>query len=383
MAPEEAIMATLNLGRNDRCWCGSGKKYKRCHLDRGRMQPLRPDQIDSRFRGAYSEEYCLHPDAPGQCSPTFINAHTVQNHGQLDRISENGHVMGVDRSSYLNYSKGRPPFVPIGVNEASTYRCFCHKHDCETFRPIEGVKAGFQFTPEQWFLLGYRAVCRGVYLARQQLKTIPLLRDLDRGEPIGDQQRIQNEVSKWEDGVRATQEVFEQLKRCYDDVLRNKGFGDLAFFALELDKVPDILGSNVFRPTCDFAGNRLQSLARGSPSDVLTFSLIATSGEGGAAAFVWHKQHDKACRAFVTSLRNLPANEIPHAITRVAFSFCENSYFSPLWWNGLSPETREALIRRFREGLRGHNNSSLMHDGVRAVGWSVTGFRQSEVVAGS
>ena len=23
----------LSLGRNDVCWCGSGKKYKKCHLD--------------------------------------------------------------------------------------------------------------------------------------------------------------------------------------------------------------------------------------------------------------------------------------------------------------------------------------------------------------
>jgi uncharacterized protein YecA (UPF0149 family) len=22
-----------NLGRNERCWCGSGRKYKTCHLD--------------------------------------------------------------------------------------------------------------------------------------------------------------------------------------------------------------------------------------------------------------------------------------------------------------------------------------------------------------
>jgi SEC-C motif len=22
------------MGRNERCWCGSGKKYKKCHLDR-------------------------------------------------------------------------------------------------------------------------------------------------------------------------------------------------------------------------------------------------------------------------------------------------------------------------------------------------------------
>ena len=28
--PKEA--GRQNLGRNDLCWCGSGKKYKRCHL---------------------------------------------------------------------------------------------------------------------------------------------------------------------------------------------------------------------------------------------------------------------------------------------------------------------------------------------------------------
>jgi len=22
----------INLGRNELCWCGSGKKYKKCHL---------------------------------------------------------------------------------------------------------------------------------------------------------------------------------------------------------------------------------------------------------------------------------------------------------------------------------------------------------------
>ncbi|MBW1744519.1 MAG: SEC-C domain-containing protein [Deltaproteobacteria bacterium] len=27
--PEEAP----KLGRNDPCWCGSGKKYKKCHLE--------------------------------------------------------------------------------------------------------------------------------------------------------------------------------------------------------------------------------------------------------------------------------------------------------------------------------------------------------------
>ncbi len=23
----------MNLNRNDQCWCGSGKKYKKCHIE--------------------------------------------------------------------------------------------------------------------------------------------------------------------------------------------------------------------------------------------------------------------------------------------------------------------------------------------------------------
>lgn len=31
LGPEEH--AIPNLGRNERCWCGSGLKYKACHLE--------------------------------------------------------------------------------------------------------------------------------------------------------------------------------------------------------------------------------------------------------------------------------------------------------------------------------------------------------------
>ena len=32
------------LGRNELCWCGSGKKYKRCHLDKdAHKQRMRND----------------------------------------------------------------------------------------------------------------------------------------------------------------------------------------------------------------------------------------------------------------------------------------------------------------------------------------------------
>ena len=33
-------------GRNDACWCGSGKKYKKCHLD-----------IDERLQSLYDQGF--------------------------------------------------------------------------------------------------------------------------------------------------------------------------------------------------------------------------------------------------------------------------------------------------------------------------------------
>jgi hypothetical protein len=43
------------LGRNDRCWCGSGKKYKTCHLasDERKRSAERAAMSDSRRGGMF------------------------------------------------------------------------------------------------------------------------------------------------------------------------------------------------------------------------------------------------------------------------------------------------------------------------------------------
>jgi preprotein translocase subunit SecA len=41
-APEEPVKQTVRAdkrpGRNDPCWCGSGKKYKACHMREDEMK---------------------------------------------------------------------------------------------------------------------------------------------------------------------------------------------------------------------------------------------------------------------------------------------------------------------------------------------------------
>ena len=54
------------MGRNDPCWCGSGKKYKKCHLGRNRPHELRRRSRSSgrRFGPILHSQACASvPDA--------------------------------------------------------------------------------------------------------------------------------------------------------------------------------------------------------------------------------------------------------------------------------------------------------------------------------
>ncbi|MGQ9696115.1 MAG: SEC-C metal-binding domain-containing protein [Thermodesulfobacteriota bacterium] len=41
----KATSKKAELGRNDICWCGSGKKYKRCHLEKDAYQKRMRDDL--------------------------------------------------------------------------------------------------------------------------------------------------------------------------------------------------------------------------------------------------------------------------------------------------------------------------------------------------
>ncbi len=351
---------SVKIGRDDPCWCGSKKEFKLCHCDRHTMIALKEYEIDQELAKIHTRQCCLHPSAPDGCSPNIINGHTLQNHGQLNQIAIDGHVYGVYRR-YMDYVKKKPPFQLIGLDKASTFRFFCSEHDNATFRPIETQP--IEFTPEQCFLLGYRALCRDVYLAARVLEEIPLYRERDRGKPLAEQQRIQANVTAEAENRKLRLKVVQDAKVHYDAVLQKKTFGDIRFSRFEIEPRPDILVSSALLPIYDFAGTLIPQLP-------LTASLIALPGSGGALVFAWHKQHGETSNAFVDSLLSLPATDLPHAITRLAFSL-ENTFISPVWWESLPGATRLALENRFVAAMAQDDVSALKDDGLRAVNWTV------------
>ncbi|MBN2377185.1 MAG: SEC-C domain-containing protein [Sedimentisphaerales bacterium] len=123
------------LGRNDPCWCGSGEKYKKCHLNRESQQPYKMSDIVEFQKKFSDKKYCMHPEANDEnCKGDICKAHSVQR-ALLDKIAENSHVFGWNLDMLENTSDSKPR--SIGINEASIFTGFCNYHDTKIFEPIE------------------------------------------------------------------------------------------------------------------------------------------------------------------------------------------------------------------------------------------------------
>ena len=173
------------IGRNELCWCHSGKKYKRCHLDRDRLPRKQPWEIAAEQRKHYSgEKYCLHPEAsPTNCSGAIWKAHSLARRTALGAIAEAGHVYGPDYDFMsIARNKGAVTFKRTGVREASTFTGFCAKHDDRTFAPVERLAQ--TATAEQCFLISYRAVCHELFQKRLHNSSIARMRTLVRAAPL-------------------------------------------------------------------------------------------------------------------------------------------------------------------------------------------------------
>lgn len=365
----------VKIGRNQPCWCGSGKKYKRCHLDRDAQAPLGRQDILEGFNKEFARGNCLHPNAgTSTCEGQIIRAHTIQRNGGLNRIARNGHVYSVLKHGPMFRETTKPENLRpnlVGIRTASTFTGFCARHDDELFAPIE--KESFTATPEQVALLGYRAISHELYLKEHTRNLAPLQRDMDKGLPSSIQQMHQEMVMLFQAGVSKAIKELTALKDLYDDFVFRRAYEKLGHYVVGFRNTPDFMSSAVAQATHDFRGRVVQRLGDLSESaGWLTFSLIATD-DGGAAVFSWpnaHKNSENMMRTF----DSLSDEELPHAIVRFVFEFFENTYLSPNWWEGLEESMQHGLMMRQLSGPLmefPRSDDCLLDDGIRIVDWPI------------
>ena len=367
-------MIPRKLGRNDPCWCGSGEKFKRCHLNRESEKPVAAWDAAREFRRAFAAKTCLAPEGwRSDCSKTVARAHTVPRAGSLSHIEREGHVYSFVPSLENLKTHHGVCFPELrGIKLASTFTGFCSKHDDAIFAAIE--KQPFSATPEQCFLLGYRALAREVFTKQADASLIDLRRSMDRGKPLDAQLDIQTKNFLYEIGVRAGLRDNAHFKSIYDEILQTQDFSEVRYYVIEVAGAPDVMCSAAVFPEQDFNGLELQDIGDITTTpDLLSFTSFF-GRNAGAIVFAWTADSDRTCERLIESLHAIDDTHVTAVLLRLFFEHCENVHMRPDWWEGLKDSSRQALVRRMAASANPETSrpdAILADDGLQVPSWQV------------
>lgn len=351
--------------RNAACWCGSGKKLKKCHLNRQDQAPIPSWQAEAQLRDSFSASTCLAPEVlgPGH-GGRIVRAHTVSRSGSLERIARAGHVYSFV-PSFKSLTENNGLIVPTlcGIRKASTFTGFCATHDDSIFAPIE--KAPFDGTPQHCFLVAYRGLVREVFTKSSQVAHLLRSRDLDRGKSPSAQADIQQFISDQQTGAEWGLRDVSVHKKKYDDILIAGDFRKVRAYVVELEAPPPVMAGGSLFPEHDFDGREAQAFGPHLPKLLNHASFVG--GDRGVIVFQWLDDSDEACIQFTRSLHRLAEPALGDAIVRFLFEYCENLHIDPDWWESLGEPTRSALVQRMTNSCRpwqARSQQCLMPDGI-------------------
>lgn len=369
----------MKLGRNKKCWCGSGKKYKKCHLNRDQQKPINVGDAHKVSNASKSKKYCSVPeDLRSSCSGKIINAHTVSKGSSLLEISDStNHVLGL-KISLANIQKGNGVLIPerIGVNQASTFKGFCSTHDKQLFSCVEDQP--FSMEPEQLFALAYRALCKEIYAKGSSEDVVDLIKESDKGKDFLKQLFTQDFASAYGLGVDTAVKELAILKDQFDNHLLNKEQIEVCHLVITSETPCPVAVSSILCPDVDFEGNTIQDLANLDViPECVIFNSFSSDGKG-FVVFSWLKT-SKVIEAFIETLPKDDLGFLKNAIFRFFFSVSENIYISPVWWDSLTDEHRTSLTDRVMIGVnpfQPKNDKYLCDDAINYGGWEISGFEQ-------
>jgi len=365
----------VNIGRNERCWCGSGKKFKRCHLDRENVDRLTIGNVLDGQRDAASLRLCLVKNLDTTaCSGGIVQAHSLSRKASLERIARKQHVYGFRAwLTELRQSGGRMLPRLVGIREASTFTGFCQGHDGQLFKAIDAHP--LVPTPEQIALLSYRTLCREIIWKMVLGRTVPLMRETDRGHSPIRQLRTQLTADEFGNHVADALPDLAGEQAAWHRVVQEGAYDQLSYAVIQLGSTPDVVCGGVSQPDKDFLGRMLIDLrARGARQDDVAFTLIPCD-MGGLAIFSW-LGHFQEAEAFVGSLLSLPEPRIVNQLVRYAFETFDNVWLSPNWWEGLASPQKEFLIERMNIGglpyaVGTDDPYTLRDNGMEFVRWPI------------
>ena len=363
----------LSLGRNDKCWCGSNLKFKRCHKDREREQPISKGEVIQYEQNISKREACYAPQELKLECTNIIKAHTVSKSSGLSDIADNtNHVLGLKQNLVsFQKSKGKLRFERIGINKASTFRGFCAKHDKQLFSCFEDIS--FIGTQGQCTALTYRSVAKEIYAKENALEVAGFIKKMDQGKPLIFQINIQEHNFFYQLGLEAAINELYIIKNDVDSELLSRDNSSYNFLVIESSSPIPVVVSSVINPTQDFNGKPIQDLSDLIVKpEYLVFNAFSSAGKG-FVVFSWLKKA-KIIDRFIQSLLSIDNSEMYSYLVNLFFSSTENSFISPSWWEDLSDIQRSKIEELFNIGSDSFVDvprNILADNNIKFTGWYI------------
>ena len=336
---------------NEKCWCGSGKKWKKCHRNRDKQSPVPHGQLMARQRSEIVKGYCLHPKASDKsCSQNIVRAHTVQRRGGLLAIAEKGHVISA-KKGFEDIFKNEGRIIPreLGIKDASTFMGFCDFHDNQMFEPIE--KKPLTLSHEAAFLLSFRAISYEYFTKDTGLRINKLQQELDKGRSFEDQCVIQTKLYWLREGMKRGMSELNNWKLDYDNAYKSQDYSRFSFYSIRFSGLLPVVACGAFQPEFDLNGNQLQIISRGkAPFEHVSFNLTSVDDKS-IMTLGWIGENGGPAKMFFDSFKHLEDNKKSNAAIYLAFEHLENIYFQPSWWETCQDHVIKELVTRMRSGL--------------------------------
>jgi hypothetical protein len=283
---------------------------------------------------------CFHPNK-NECKGDIKQSHSIQRNGRLSVIESevNGNNSVYTFTSVIP-SDNSPigDLKPIGKGEASTFFGFCDYHDTTLFSPIENFPFDIN-NDKHCFLHSYRSFAHSYHRKYEELKTVTCDNILTRNTPKSD-------LLLQKKGIEIGIKQMEERKKYLDKSLEKEQFDNLDYLTYTKEGIYPFAVSSMMSPKVSYNNKPMNNhidfnVLYSHP--MITFLPDTTSTIVIIAAF----PDDKKSVNLLDELELLDDLKLEKAITSLIIANCENTFFSPKFWNYLSPKEKRILLDEF------------------------------------
>jgi len=295
---------------------------------------------------------CFHHQKD-KCKGKIKQAHSIQKNGRLSIIE--GDVNGNQciytfTSCIVSEKSALEDLVPIGKKEASTFFGFCDYHDSTLFSPIENFE--FDGSDKHCFLHSYRSFAHSYH------------RKNEEAQVFSDQESIfikrfpKIVIEKMLLGATLGLKDMAPFKSKLDHMIQNEIYDGLEYLVYEKKGVFPIAVSSLMSPKVSYKNYPMNNhIDPDIPYSQLMITFLPDKNKTIVilAAF----EEDTKSIRLLNELDELYDYYLEKAISSLIIANCENTFFSPLFWNSLSKKEKRALLDEFlvnTETLKYHNS---------------------------